>query len=92
MWIVAGLGNPGRQYMYTWHNMGFLAVDVLCEKHGISLDKDKFKGMYGKGRIAGQDVIVIKPVTFMNLSGECLIEASRFSRSIPRTSLSCLTT
>ena len=83
MWIVAGLGNPGRQYMYTWHNMGYLAVDMLCEKHGISLDKDKFKGMYGKGKIAGEDVIVIKPVTFMNLSGECLIEASRFFKVDP---------
>ena len=83
MWIVAGLGNPGRQYMYTWHNMGFLAVDVLCANHGISLDKDKVKGMYGKGKIAGEDVIVIKPVTFMNLSGECLVEASRFFKVDP---------
>ena len=83
MWMIAGLGNPGRQYMYTWHNMGYLAVDMLCEKHGISLDKDKFKGMYGKGRIAGQDVIVIKPVTYMNLSGECLVEASRFFKIDP---------
>ena len=83
MWIVAGLGNPGRQYMYTWHNMGYLAVDLLCDKHGISLDKDKFKGMYGKGKIAGEDVIVIKPVTYMNLSGECLVEASRFFKVDP---------
>ncbi len=83
MWMIAGLGNPGRQYMYTWHNMGYLAVDKLCEKHDISLDKDKFRGMYGKGRILGQDVIVIKPVTYMNLSGECLVEAARFFKIDP---------
>ncbi len=43
MWIVAGLGNPGKQYIYTWHNMGYLAVDMLADKHGIFLGKEKYK-------------------------------------------------
>ena len=61
MWLIAGLGNPGKKYMYTWHNMGYLAVDLLAERNGFFLDKDKFSGMYGKGKIKGKDAIIIKP-------------------------------
>ncbi len=84
MWIVAGLGNPGKQYLYTWHNMGYLAVDMLADKHGIFLGKEKYKGLWGKGKIAGQDVILIKPTTYMNNSGECLVEISRFYKVEPK--------
>ncbi len=84
MWIIAGLGNPGRKYLYTWHNMGYLAVDMLAERNGIFLDKDKFSGMYGKGRISGEDVIIVKPTTFMNNSGECLIQISKFFKVEPK--------
>lgn len=84
MWIVAGLGNPGKQYLYTWHNMGYLAVDMLAGKHGIFLGKEKYKGLWGKGKIAGQDVIIIKPTTYMNNSGECLVEISRFYKVEPK--------
>ena len=84
MWIVAGLGNPGKQYLYTWHNMGYLAVDMLADKHGIFLGKEKYKGLWGKGKIAGQDVIIIKPTTYMNNSGECLVEISRFYKVEPK--------
>lgn len=84
MWIIAGLGNPGKQYMYTWHNMGYLAVDMLADKHGIFLGKEKFKGLWGKGKIEGQDVIIIKPLTYMNNSGECLVEISRFYKVAPK--------
>ena len=84
MWIVAGLGNPGKQYIYTWHNMGYLAVDMLADKHGIFLGKEKYKGLWGKGKIAGQDVIIIKPTTYMNNSGECLVEISRFYKVEPK--------
>lgn len=84
MWIVAGLGNPGKQYLYTWHNMGYLAVDMLADKHGIFLGKEKYKGLWGKGKIAGQDVIIIKPTTYMNNSGECLVEISRFYNVEPK--------
>ena len=84
MWIVAGLGNPGKQYLYTWHNMGYLAVDMLADKHDIFLGKEKYKGLWGKGRIKGQDVIIIKPTTYMNNSGECLAEISRFYQVPPK--------
>ena len=84
MWIVAGLGNPGKQYIYTWHNMGYLAVDMLADKHGIFLGKEKYKGLWGKGKIAGQDVIIIKPATYMNNSGECLVEISNFYKVPPK--------
>ena len=84
MWIVAGLGNPGKQYLYTWHNMGYLAVDMLADKHGIFLGKEKYKGLWGKGKIKGQDVIIIKPTTYMNNSGECLVEISRFYKVEPK--------
>ena len=84
MWIVAGLGNPGKQYLYTWHNMGYLAVDMLADNHGIFLGKEKYKGLWGKGKIAGQDVIIIKPTTYMNNSGECLAEISKFYKVEPK--------
>ena len=84
MWIIAGLGNPGKQYMYTWHNMGYLAVDMLADKHGIFLGKEKYKGLWGKGKINGQDVIIIKPTTYMNNSGECLVEISGFYKVPPK--------
>ena len=73
MWLIAGLGNPGKKYMYTWHNMGYLAIDMLAERNGFFLDKDKFNGMYGKGKINGEDAVIIKPTTFMNNSDECLV-------------------
>ncbi len=72
MWLVAGLGNPGDKYAYTWHNCGFLAAEMLADRCGIDLNKSKFNGIYGKGKIAGEDAIIIKPTTFMNNSGECV--------------------
>ena len=68
MYIIAGLGNPGKKYENTRHNMGFLAVDLLAEKYDIRIDKIKFKALVGEGRIAGQKVLLVKPQTFMNLS------------------------
>lgn len=70
MYLIAGLGNPGREYVGTRHNIGFETVDALCSKHDIQLNKDKFKGIFGDGRICGKKVIVAKPQTYMNLSGE----------------------
>ena len=72
MYIIAGLGNPGKKYENTRHNMGFLAVDLLAEKYGIRIDKIKFKALVGEGRIAGQKVLLVKPQTYMNLSGEAV--------------------
>lgn len=70
MYIIVGLGNPGRQYVHTRHNAGFDAVDLLADKYGIEVDTLKFKALCGKGMIEGQKVVLAKPVTFMNLSGE----------------------
>ena len=70
MYIIVGLGNPGKQYENTRHNMGFLAVDLLAEKYNIDVNKIKFKALVGEGRIAGQKVLLVKPQTYMNLSGE----------------------
>ena len=78
MYIIAGLGNPGRKYENTRHNMGFIAVDLLAEKYGIKVDKIKFKAMVGEGRIAGRKVLLVKPQTYMNLSGESIREVMSF--------------
>jgi PTH1 family peptidyl-tRNA hydrolase len=72
MKIIAGLGNPGKQYEKTRHNMGFEVIDELSRQYGIDTDTEKFKGLIGKGVINGEKVILVKPLTFMNLSGECL--------------------
>ena len=74
MYIIAGLGNPTSQYARTRHNVGFDAVDVLAERYGISVDTKKYKALYGKGVIEGQKVILAKPQTYMNASGESVRE------------------
>lgn len=78
MYLIVGLGNPGRDYEHTRHNVGFDAVDKLAEKLGVNVSKIKFKGLYGEGFLNGQKIILLKPSTFMNLSGESLIEAVSF--------------
>lgn len=75
--LIVGLGNPGREYEKTRHNAGFMLVDLLASEFGIKFDK-KGKGVWGKGRISGQDVLLLKPQTFMNLSGEAVAEARAF--------------
>lgn len=74
MYLIAGLGNPGRTYENTRHNTGFSVIDVIAEKNGISVLERKHKALIGRGMIAGQKVILAKPQTFMNLSGESLRE------------------
>lgn len=68
-WIV-GLGNPGTQYAATRHNIGFMAIDALAERHNISVRDSKCKALIGEGRIGTEKVVLIKPMTYMNLSGE----------------------
>lgn len=68
-WIV-GLGNPGTQYAKTRHNVGFMALDELASRHGISFNQNKCKAIIGEGVIGGVKTVLIKPMTFMNLSGE----------------------
>lgn len=75
MYIVIGLGNPGREYLKTPHNMGFMAVELLAEKYGAEFNKKGFKGIYGEKTIDGEKVMFLKPQTYMNLSGECVREA-----------------
>ena len=72
MYIIAGLGNPGREYENTRHNVGFDVIDALAEKYNISVLELKHKAMIGKGYIEGQKVVLVKPLTFMNLSGESI--------------------
>ena len=83
MYIIVGLGNPGKQYENTRHNMGFLAVDLLAEKYNIDVNKIKFKALVGEGRIAGQKVLLVKPQTYMNLSGEAVRQAMDFYKIVP---------
>lgn len=72
MFVIVGLGNPDKKYEMTRHNMGFRIIDALADRHGISLTEQKHKGLVGKGVINGQKVILVKPLTYMNLSGECV--------------------
>ena len=77
-WLVVGLGNPGQKYANTRHNMGFLTVDLLAEKAGVKLNKVKFKSAYNILPFAGCKCLVMKPQTYMNLSGEAVREAVQF--------------
>ena len=77
-WIVVGLGNPGSRYESTRHNMGFLTVDKLAEVQKFSLNKLRFKAWTGTFDCGGEKVLVMKPQTYMNLSGEAVGEAARF--------------
>lgn len=78
MYIIMGLGNPGQKYEKTRHNAGFNVIDRLAEKHNIKVDKIKHKSLIGEGRIAGEKVILVKPQTYMNLSGEAAISLINF--------------
>lgn len=77
-YMIVGLGNPGRQYETTRHNAGFICLDLLSEKHGIKVNKLKFKSLMGDGRINGKRCLLLKPQTFMNLSGEAVRDAAEF--------------
>lgn len=74
MYIIVGLGNPGKQYDHTRHNIGFQVIDYLAEQNGISVEEKKHKALVGKGMIGGEKVILAKPQTYMNLSGESVRE------------------
>ena len=78
MFVIAGLGNPGRKYENTRHNMGFLTVDRLAEKHNIKVSKIKHKALIVDGIISGQRVLLVKPQTYMNLSGDSLREVMSY--------------
>ena len=84
MYIIAGLGNPGKKYEQTRHNMVFLAVDFLAEKYDIKVNKIRFRALTGEGRIAGQKVLLLKPQTYMNLSGESVRLALEYYKVSPQ--------
>ena len=87
MYLIAGLGNPGKQYEATRHNMGFDTVDCLVEKHNIPQGGVKFNAMYGKGIIGGEKAILMKPLSYMNLSGGPIQEMSGYFKIDPETEL-----
>lgn len=78
MKLLVGLGNPGPKYEKTRHNAGFLVLDKLAQHFGISWNGEKFSGIYARGNISGEDCILLKPMTFMNLSGRSVQAAVRF--------------
>lgn len=78
MWLLVGLGNPGDKYEYNRHNIGFLAVDAIADTYGFPAYKNKFQGLMAEGRIEGEKVILLKPQTYMNNSGQSVGEAAKF--------------
>lgn len=78
MFLIVGLGNPEEKYNNTRHNIGFEAIDYIASKYNIDINRKKFKGTCGEGFIGTEKVILIKPTTYMNLSGECLREVLDF--------------
>ena len=78
MYFIVGLGNPGLQYENTRHNVGFMTIDYLANKYDIDVRKLKFKSLYGQGEISGHKVMLIKPQTYMNNSGEAIRELRNF--------------
>ena len=83
MYLIAGLGNPGREYDMTRHNIGFEVIDYIADKYKIKVKKLKFKSLYQKAELAGEEVILMKPQTYMNLSGESVRDASAFYKIPP---------
>ncbi len=78
MKLVVGLGNPGRRYAGTRHNLGYQTVDLLARQWNADLTQERFRGLVGRASVGGQDVLLLKPTTFMNCSGESVLAASRF--------------
>ncbi|MDO8491254.1 MAG: aminoacyl-tRNA hydrolase, partial [Dehalococcoidia bacterium] len=77
MKLIVGLGNPGREYADNRHNIGFMCLDAIAKKHRIKLNERQGKAKTGAGRIAGEEVVLAKPQTFMNLSGDAVAQLSR---------------
>ncbi len=77
-WLIVGLGNPGREYARTRHNVGFRAVDLLAEQAGVKIDRLKFRALTHSAELAGQKLLLLKPETYMNSSGEAVQLAAMF--------------
>lgn len=87
MYIIAGLGNPGKKYEHSRHNTGFEALDRLADRYRIAVETKKFQALCGSGVIEGQKVLLLKPQTFMNLSGESIRAACDFYKIDPEQEL-----
>ena len=83
MKLIVGLGNPGTVYDGTYHNLGFMAVTRLADENNIMLDKAKFNGLYGQGIIKDEKVILLKPLTYMNLSGQAVKAFADYYKILP---------
>ena len=77
-WLIVGLGNPGKEYERTRHNTGFRAIDILADKLGCKIDKAKFQGLYGQAAYSGAKLFLLKPQTYMNLSGRSVVQLSAY--------------
>ena len=86
-YLLVGLGNPGREYTFTRHNTGFLAMDYLSQKLGVTVDRAKFHALCGEAVISGKRVLLMKPQTYMNRSGEAVREAAEFYKIPPENIL-----
>jgi PTH1 family peptidyl-tRNA hydrolase len=84
VWLIVGLGNPGREYETTRHNAGFRALDILAEKLGCKVDKLKYQGLYTQANYKGTKLLLLKPQTFMNLSGRSVLQLSAFFHVPPQ--------
>ena len=87
MYLIAGLGNPDKKYEHTRHNVGFDVIDELAKKYNISISEKKHKALLGKGVIEGQKVVLAKPQTYMNLSGESIVELVHYYKIDPETEM-----
>lgn len=83
-WLIVGLGNPGREYTNTRHNCGFRAIDILADKLGCRIDKAKFQGLYGQTSYNGKKLLLLKPQTYMNLSGRAVLQLSAYFHVPPQ--------
>lgn len=81
MYVIVGLGNPGKKYENTRHNIGFITLDYLAHRHGIKVTKIKHKALVGEGNISGQKVLLVKPQTYMNLSGNSVREVMEYYKT-----------
>lgn len=78
MKLIVGLGNPGREYINTRHNVGFMVIDVYAKKHNVVIEKNKHDGLYGEFSLDGEKVILLKPQLYMNLSGDVIAKYIKF--------------
>jgi PTH1 family peptidyl-tRNA hydrolase len=83
-WLIVGLGNPGKEYTRTRHNCGFRALDILADQLGCKVDKSKFQGLYGQCTWQGRKLLLLKPQTYMNLSGRSVLQLSAYFNIPPQ--------